>query len=174
MVTQASAGRALTLADLEAGKFTDLIPPTNEELATPVFFGDYVLYRSSPNGAVDIYAVQISEGRRYRVTFSKFGADFPSVSPDSAKLIYSDFTASGYNVAELPLDPATWTRIDAPRSPVPVTTRRFTITAARFLALHIRCNTTTPCCIFLTCTPGGSLRARPTSASVYGPPTRWS
>jgi Tol biopolymer transport system component len=72
------------------------------------------LYRSSPNGAVDIYAVQISEGRRYRVTVSKFGADFPSVSPDDTKLIYSDFSASGYNVAELPLDPATWTRIAAP------------------------------------------------------------
>ena len=112
MVTQGSAGRALTLADLESGKFTDLIPPTNEELANPAFFGDYVLYRSSPNGTVDIYAVQISEGRRYRVTSSKIGADFPSVSPDVTKLIYSDFTASGYNVVELPLDPATWTRVE--------------------------------------------------------------
>jgi len=112
MVTQASAGRALTLADLESGKFTDLIPPANEELANPVFFGNYVLYRSSPTGTVDIYAVQISEGRRYRVTSSKLGADFPSVSPDGTKLIYSDFTARGYNVAELPLDPATWTRIE--------------------------------------------------------------
>jgi Tol biopolymer transport system component len=112
MVTQASAGRALTLVDLGAGKFTDLIPPTNEELANPAFFGGYVLYRSSPNGTVDIYAVQISERRRYRVTSSKFGADFPSVSPDGTKLIYSAFTASGYNVAELPLDPATWTPIE--------------------------------------------------------------
>jgi hypothetical protein len=112
MVTQAGGGRALTLADLKSGKFTDLIPPTNEELTNPAFFGDYVLYRSSPNGTVDIYAVQISDGRRYRVTSSKFGADFPSVSPDGTKLIYSDFTASGYNVAELPLDPAAWTLIE--------------------------------------------------------------
>jgi hypothetical protein len=111
MVRQAAAGRALTLADTESGKFTDLIPPTDEELANPVFFGDYVLYKSSPNGTVDIYAVQISEGRRYRVTSSKFGANFPSVSPDGTKLIYSDYTERGYNVAELPLDPSTWTRV---------------------------------------------------------------
>jgi len=113
MVTQGSTGRALTLADLDDSKFTDLIPPVDEELANPVFFGDYVLYKSSPNGTVDIYAVQISGGRRYRVTASKFGADFPSVSPDGTKLIYSDYSARGYNVAELPLDPATWTRVES-------------------------------------------------------------
>lgn len=112
MVTQANAGRALTLADLEAGKFTDAIPPANEEIANPVFFGDYVLYKSSPKGTVDIYAVQIADGRRYRVTESKFGANYPSISPDGTKLVYSDYTVKGYNVAELPLDPASWKRVE--------------------------------------------------------------
>ncbi len=113
MVTQAGAGRALTLADLESGRFTDLIPPVDEEIANPVFFGDYVLYKSSPNGAVDIYAVTISGSSRYRVTSSKFGANYPSISPDGTKLIYSDYTARGYNVAEAPLDPATWARVES-------------------------------------------------------------
>ena len=113
MVRQPSAGRALTLLDLKTGTFTDMIPPTDEELANPIFFGDYVLYKSSPNGTVDIYAVQISERRRYRVTASRLGADFPAISSDGTKLIYSDYAARGFNVAEMPLDPATWTRVDA-------------------------------------------------------------
>ena len=108
MITQAAAGRALTIADLASGAFTDVIPPVDEELANPVFFRDYVLYKSSPNGIMDIYAVEPDSGRRYRVTDSKFGANFPSISADGAKLVYSDYTVQGYNVAEIPLDPATW------------------------------------------------------------------
>ena len=113
MVTQSGAGRALTVLDLESAKFTDVIPHSDEELGNPVFFKNYVLYKSSPEGTLNIYAVQIPEGRRYRVTSSKFGANYPSISPDGAKLLYSDYSARGYNVAEIPLDPANWTRIGA-------------------------------------------------------------
>jgi hypothetical protein len=113
MVTQSGKGRALTVLDLESGKFIDVIPHSDEELGNPVFFKNYVLYKSSPEGTLNIYAVEIPEGRRYRVTSSKFGANYPSISPDGAKLLYSDYSARGYNVAEVPLDPANWTRISA-------------------------------------------------------------
>jgi hypothetical protein len=46
------------------------------------------------------------------VTASKFGANFPSISPDRTRLLYSDYTAEGFNLAELPLDPSTWKRIE--------------------------------------------------------------
>jgi len=111
MVTHSPAGRALTVLALESGTFTDVIPHSNEELANPAFFRNYVLYKSSGNGVVNIYAVEISSGRRYRVTSSKFGADFPSISSDGTKLLYSDFSTTGYNLAELPLDPVAWTPV---------------------------------------------------------------
>ncbi len=117
MVTHNTAGRAITVAALSSGHFNDVIPHTSAELANPVFFRAYVLYKSSGAGVVNIYAVETSTGRRYRVTNSKFGADFPSVSPDGTKLLYSDFSTTGYNVAELPLDPATWTPITTPAAP---------------------------------------------------------
>ena len=112
MVTQDSNGRALTVADLASGQFQDVIPHRDEEIANPVFYRGYVLYRSSRDGMVNIFAVDTATGQCYRVTASRFGADFPSISPDGTKLLYSDYTARGYNVAELPLDPARWTRVD--------------------------------------------------------------
>ena len=112
MVTQSAKGRALVMADLEAGTFREALPHADEEIGNPVFFGDYILYKSSLDGVVNIYAVETSSGRRYRVTSSKFGANFPAISPDRTKLLYSDYTAQGYNLAELPLDSATWKRVE--------------------------------------------------------------
>jgi hypothetical protein len=112
MVTQNGKGRALTVADLESGSFQDVIPHCDEELDHPVFYREYLLYKSSRDGVVNIFAVEITSGQRYRVTTSKFGADYPSVSPDGATLLFSDYSYRGYNLAELPLDPAAWTRAD--------------------------------------------------------------
>jgi Tol biopolymer transport system component len=126
MVTQGRAGRALQIADLEAGSFQAVIPHRDEELANPAFYRGYVLYKSSRDGVVNIFAVEIATGNCYQVTRSEFGADYPSVSPDGAKLIYSDYTARGYNVAELPLDPAAWTPVagPAPSNVIPIANLR--------------------------------------------------
>jgi hypothetical protein len=113
MILQSEKGRALDVADLTSGAFQEVLPHGDDDLANPVMFGNYVLYKSSSDGINNIQAVEIATGRRYRVTSSKFGADFPSISPDRTKLLYSDYTNLGNNVAELPLDPASWTRIAA-------------------------------------------------------------
>ena len=112
VVTQSAAGRALTVAEIESGAFHDVIPHRDEEIANPVFNGSYILYKSSRDGIVNIFAVDTASGQCWRVTSSKYGADYPSVSPDGTRLVYSDYTARGYNVAELPLDPKTWTPVD--------------------------------------------------------------
>jgi hypothetical protein len=112
MITQNSQGRALTVADLKTGAFRDVIPHRDEELGNPVFYRDYALYKSSRDGIVNIFAARIADGRTYQVTSAQFGADFPAVSPDGGKLLYSDYTARGYNLAELPLDPSSWKPVD--------------------------------------------------------------
>jgi hypothetical protein len=113
VVAQSGQGRALTLVDLESGAFRDVIPHRDEEIANPVFYRAYILYKSSRDGVVNIFAAGIDTGQCYQVTAAQFGADYPSISPDGGKLLYSDYTARGYNVAELPLDPKAWTAVEA-------------------------------------------------------------
>ena len=112
MISQNGQGRALTVADLETGAFRDVIPHRDEELGNPVFYRDYILYKSSSQGLVNIFAARADGGQTYQVTSARFGADFPAVSPDGRTLLYSDYTARGYNLAELPLDPASWKPVD--------------------------------------------------------------
>ena len=112
MIVQGARGRALSIADLESGNFQEAIPHSDEDLAHPVFWGAHVLYESSYGGAMNIYAVETSSRRRFRVTSAKFGANYPSISPDRTRLLYSDYTSRGYDIAELPLDPSTWSPID--------------------------------------------------------------
>jgi hypothetical protein len=111
MVTQSGRGRALVVADLASGTFREAIPHRDEEIANPVFYRNYILYKSSRDSIINIFAVDTATGQCYQVTASRFGADYPSFSPDGTKLLYSDYTARGYNVAELPLDPSTWTAV---------------------------------------------------------------
>jgi len=111
MVTQGAGGRALRVASVDSGTFQDAIPPSDDDIVNPVFYRDYVLYSSSYDGVSNIYAVEPSSGKRYRVTSSKYGANYPSISPDGTRLLYSDYTARGFNAAELPLDPASWTSV---------------------------------------------------------------
>jgi hypothetical protein len=113
VVTHGDRGRALRIADIASGTFTDIIAPAMDDVANPEFYRGYVLYVSSYDGVSNIYAVEVETGRRYRVTAAKYGANFPSVSADGSKLLYSDYSIAGYNAAELPLDPSQWTRIAA-------------------------------------------------------------
>jgi len=69
-------------------------------------YRDYVLYKSSDDGLVNIFAVKIDSGMRYRVTSSRFGADYPTISPTARNCLFSDYTSEGYNLAEIPLDPS--------------------------------------------------------------------
>jgi hypothetical protein len=112
MVTQSGRGRALVVADLAAGTYREAIPHRDEEIANPAFYRNYILYKSSRDSMVNIFAVDMETGRCYQVTASRFGADYPAISQDGTKLLYSDYTARGYNVAELPIEPATWTPVD--------------------------------------------------------------
>jgi len=111
VVTQGSGGRALRIASIETGQFEDAVPPADDDIVNPVFYRQYVLYSSSYDGVSNIYAVEPESGKRYRVTSAKYGADYPAISPNGTKLLYSDYNAQGFNAAELPLDSASWTPV---------------------------------------------------------------
>jgi len=147
------------------------IPPGFDDLANPVFYRDYVLYKSSYDGVDNIYAVEISTGRRYRVTSSRHGANDPAISPDGAKLLYSDFTVDGFNLAELPLDPSTWTGMDS----VPQTRLGYLggyrDYAAEAQATQFPVERYRPSLNLSRFIPGGLPRDRRTSASACSPTT---
>jgi len=105
-------GRALAIANIETGSVFEILPFSSESVTQPIFFGNFILYHSPYSGIDNIYAVDRDTHQRWQVTSAKFGAFDPEVHPEEKFLLYSDFTAEGFNLAEAELNPATWKRIE--------------------------------------------------------------
>lgn len=96
----------------------DLLPRANENLSNPQPWGDYVLYNSPRSGIDNIYAVNTRTRAVFQVTSRSLAAYHAAVSPSGNRLGFDDFTAPGYRIADMPLDPATW-KSGAPASAQP-------------------------------------------------------
>jgi hypothetical protein len=110
-ITISARGKQIEQADLSTGKWTVLLPYTRFDISQPVHYRNYILFRSAYSTIENIYAVDINQRKLYQVTFSKFGAYDPSISPDSSELFFSNYTDRGYDVTRLSLDPSLWTPI---------------------------------------------------------------
>lgn len=98
----------LTLVDTLTGESQDLLPYSEENIATPVPHGKYIFYNSAYNGIDNIYALDSGSRQRYQVTSRKYGAYNPTVSDDGRWIIFNDFTKDGMDVVKMPFAPQEW------------------------------------------------------------------
>jgi len=108
-ITVSDKGKQLEHVNLKKNRWTVLLPDTWFDISEPLNYKQYILFRSSFEGIENIYAVDKNNSALlYQVTFSRFGAYHPSISADSTRLIFSNYTQSGFDVASIPLDTLTW------------------------------------------------------------------
>ena len=86
--------------DISTGQWTVLLPYTRFDISEPVHYRNYILFRSAYTTIENIYAFDINRQKLYQVTFSRFGAYNPSVSPDSSELLFSTYTDTGFDVSQ--------------------------------------------------------------------------
>ena len=70
--------------------------------------GRYVLWTSDRTGIYNVFAFDLTNDRLYQVTNILGGAFQPVVSPDQKTLVFSGFSADGYDLYSMPYDPTTW------------------------------------------------------------------
>lgn len=98
----------------------NLIGPTRDEaLRSPSIAGGLLYYQSDLRGLDDIWAKDLSTGRRFLVVAARYGAFFPRVRGDS--LYYSDYTTLGHDVRRTALRPEAFT----PEDSVPIVREDF-------------------------------------------------
>ena len=105
-------GKSIAYYDLKKRTSTTLIPSTYNEISNPVFAHDYVLFNGSYSGIENIYAIHIGKNEIFQVTSAEFGASNASVSPDGKKIVYSNYSSSGHNLAEIVFNPVSWKRLN--------------------------------------------------------------
>ncbi|MBP5583244.1 MAG: hypothetical protein J6X43_04740 [Bacteroidales bacterium] len=86
--------------------FTELLPYTNDDYSTPIYWHEYVLYVSSYSGVDNIYAVQRDTKQISRITVGDFGCKYPSVHDST--IVFSNYTADGFQLVKTPLNPVAW------------------------------------------------------------------
>lgn len=106
-----NSGNSLVSINAETGVVDQLIGETTVPLLRPFAHGDYVYVTASYSGIDNIYALHLPSGKLFQVTSVRFGAYEPAVSADGKKLIYSSYTANGYQLEETDLEPSTWKEI---------------------------------------------------------------
>lgn len=97
---------------VENGTFHKIWDFGHENIMNPVFWGKYILYSSPKLGITNICALDTLTQAQYLVTRVSYGAFGPQISPDSTRVLFSNYTAKGTRIGEIPLDPCTWILLD--------------------------------------------------------------
>lgn len=100
--------KSITVFNMQSENFTDILPLSYNSYSTPVFFNNFIIYSSPYSGIDNICAVDISTGKQYKITTSRFGAFFPSISKDKKRLIYSEYNLNGMDIVTAPIEQGRW------------------------------------------------------------------
>jgi hypothetical protein len=103
-------GTALSIYNLKTEEVMKVIDYEWDNIGRPVFYKNFILYNSDYSGIGNINAVDISSGKRFQVTSSRFGAYNADVAGN--KMVYQEYTKDGFDIAEIDLEPANWKGIE--------------------------------------------------------------
>lgn len=103
MTVLGEAGKKIMYYDLAAATWETLFDAGFQDIAELCAGEDYLLFRGTFSGIDNIYALNLKTYECKRVTSSRFGAFMPGLSTNGDRLIYSDYTAQGFNAVELAL-----------------------------------------------------------------------
>ncbi len=115
-----SAGgyRDVRVVDVGSGRFYQVTRDTAlDQQPTWSPDGNSVFFSSDRTGISNIYRYEIASGKLRQVTNVKTGAFMPELAPDGRTLFYIGYTADGFDLFSMPLDPSRY--LDAPPAPGP-------------------------------------------------------
>ncbi len=89
---------------------------------SPAWSGDgAVLFFTSDRGGIyNIYAYRLDDGELFQVTNLLGGAFSPQASADGKSLLFVNYSAAGFDLARIPLQPENWRPLPM-RAPAPLT-----------------------------------------------------
>ena len=100
-------GNALLKISLD-GTSSVVIGHMKDGISRPTPAGRFVLFGSPRSGLDAVWAVDTATRALFRVNSRRFGAYAPAVAPTGDRLLFSDYTPNGSDVASMPLEPSAW------------------------------------------------------------------
>ncbi|MDR1936942.1 MAG: hypothetical protein LBQ73_00405, partial [Tannerellaceae bacterium] len=103
-VAAGDEGISLLRLDTQAGRWEELLKPTPANITSPVYKDGKLFFESGLNGSNNIYCLDTSSRKAYRLSSARFGAFHPAFFAGREELLFSDYQAKGYRIASLPVD----------------------------------------------------------------------
>lgn len=93
-------GKSIVKTHIENPGFEHLFHAGFTEINEPVIHDCVIYFTGTWSGRDELYAWDIHEEQLYRVLASPYGATTASFSDDGKRILFSDFTSTGYHIAE--------------------------------------------------------------------------
>ena len=102
--------RDIWLLDSKTGKILRRISGDRAVDANPVWSpdGGYILFESDRTGIFNIYSYALDTGRYFQITNLVGGGFQPHVHPEGGVLLFRNASATGFDIHEIPFEPAQW------------------------------------------------------------------
>lgn len=116
------------------------LPAIHGIVASPAWTPDgrMLLFTSDRSGIFNLYAWRLSDDALFQVTNLLGGAFSPALSADGTRLYLSSYSARGFDLAQMPLDPASWQALapdsDQPLAPLTTSPPAAPVTAESYVA----------------------------------------
>jgi hypothetical protein len=104
VTSMGSEGKSIKSYNLVTGDWEILFNPVFDDIAELSAGEKFLLFRGTFSGIDNIYALDLSNAGCYQVTSSKTGAYYPYFSANDDKILYSNYTSQGFDIAETGFD----------------------------------------------------------------------
>ncbi len=81
-----------------------------------------IYFSSDRTGIFDLYAYDLDKKTIFQVTNVLGGAFTPAPSPDNSRIVFASYSAKGYDLQTMPVDPASWKQAEPFKDPYPIMT----------------------------------------------------
>jgi Tol biopolymer transport system component len=105
-------GTGIMALDLNTGEWRDLVAPSFVNISGVFECDDMVCFHSDISGIDNLYATTPGSGRLYHVSNSLIGAFEGNISDSGTKMVFSEYSAGGYNLAVSDFDISTLSQFE--------------------------------------------------------------
>ncbi len=100
-IALSSKGKFLASFNLQTKEVQPLTDSTFANLKNPVCYDDRIIFSSDFFGIDNLYAIDLQSKTVTEIVLVPFGADYPTVSAPQKKLLFSNYTSAGYQLATI-------------------------------------------------------------------------
>ncbi|MFY9152581.1 MAG: hypothetical protein WAO52_11225 [Prolixibacteraceae bacterium] len=98
-----SQGKYLASLDVHTKKLKQLTDYTYANLKNPAITNHQIIFSSDFSGKDNLYSYDLNSTKITQVLSARFGADYPTISNSGNQILFSNYTSSGYQLAEFEL-----------------------------------------------------------------------